>query len=102
MTRRRGRPVVGAISGLLLGLFTSLDLVLFGVLPSNAQALLVLPPLGLVFGIVLGLTAPLGRRGKAAPPDDGQTASPPEPEPEPEPIAEGPSGSDSEPVGGQS
>jgi hypothetical protein len=65
--RRRGRPVLGAIAGLLFGVFVGLDLWLFGVVPSDSVVLTVLPFLGLVLGLVLGLTGPIGRRRGAAP-----------------------------------
>jgi hypothetical protein len=51
--RRRGRPVLGAICGFLLGLFIGLDLLLFGVLPLNSIVLTILPFVGLVAGFFL-------------------------------------------------
>ncbi|MGH9040210.1 MAG: hypothetical protein ACRDZ3_08265 [Acidimicrobiia bacterium] len=60
--KQRGRPVRGAIAGLFFGLFISLDLVILGVMPLEADALAFIPILGLVAGVVLGLTAPLRRR----------------------------------------
>jgi hypothetical protein len=67
----RGRPVFGAISGLLFGLFVALDLILFGLVPLDSVLALVLPVVGLVLGIVVGVTTPLGRGrdATAAPPD---------------------------------
>lgn len=58
---RRGRPVLGAISGLFLGLFVALDLLLLGVVGLGSIVLVVLPILGLVGGGALGWWAPLGR-----------------------------------------
>lgn len=71
MANRRGRPVVGAIAGLLLGVFLALDLVLLGLLPTNAGLLTVLPVAGLAAGIAAGLTAPFARlrRGRRPAPD---------------------------------
>lgn len=63
--KQRGRPVRGAIAGLLFGIFVSLDLVIFGVLALDADMLALVPLLFLAVGIVLGLTAPLGRRREA-------------------------------------
>jgi len=60
--RRRGRPVLGAISGLFFGLFLGLTLFMFRLYQSDSPVLLILPIVGLVLGIALGLWAPL-RRG---------------------------------------
>lgn len=70
MTAHRGRPVVGAIAGLLLGVFLALDAVLLGLVPTNAAVLTALPVLGLALGIAVGLTAPFARlrRGKRSAP----------------------------------
>jgi hypothetical protein len=61
--KQRGRPIRGAIAGLFLGLFLSLDLVIFGVFALDADALVLFPVLGVIAGAALGLTAPLRRRG---------------------------------------
>jgi len=58
----RGHPIRGAISGLVFGLFLSLDLLIFGVVALDAAVLAVLPLLGLLAGLALGLKAPLHRR----------------------------------------
>jgi hypothetical protein len=60
--KQRGRPVRGAIAGLLLGLFVSLDLVIFGVVALDADVLALIPLLGILAGVLLGVTAPLRRR----------------------------------------
>lgn len=57
----RGRPVLGAVSGLLFGLFVALDLILLGMVPLSSFVVIILPVLGLVGGIALGRWAPLGR-----------------------------------------
>lgn len=57
----RGRPILGAICGLLLGLFLGIDLFLFGIVPLDSVVITLLVVLGLVAGIVLGLRAPLNR-----------------------------------------
>lgn len=59
--RSRGRPVLGAISGLLFGLFIALDLILLGLIPLASILLLILPILGLIGGIALGRWSPIGR-----------------------------------------
>ena len=51
--RRRGRPVLGAICGFLLGGFIGLDLLMFGVLPLNSILLTILPIVGLIAGFFL-------------------------------------------------
>jgi hypothetical protein len=56
--RRRGRPVLGTISGLLMGLFLGVTLLSFGALPLNSSALTVLPVVGLVLGLALALWPP--------------------------------------------
>ena len=62
----RGRPVLGAISGLFLGLTVGLDLVMFKVLTLGTISIIVAPAAGFVLGIILGVAAPFGR-SKAAP-----------------------------------
>ena len=60
--KRRGHPIRGAIAGLFFGMFISLDLVIFGVVALDADVLAVLPLLGLIAGVALGVMAPMGRR----------------------------------------
>lgn len=57
----RGRPVLGAISGLFFGLFLALLLFQWKVWPLDALSVYGLPGLFLVVGIVVGLWAPFGR-----------------------------------------
>lgn len=61
--RRRGRPVLGAISGFLFGLFLGLELLMFKVITSASVLLVALPIVGLVAGVALALVAPLGGKG---------------------------------------
>jgi hypothetical protein len=56
-----GRPVLGAIAGLLFGLFLGLDFVFFKVVASGSPLLVILPAAGLVLGIAGALAAPIGR-----------------------------------------
>ncbi len=60
--KQRGRPIRGAVAGLFLGLFVSLDLVIFGVLALDAAVLALIPLLGLGAGVALGVMAPMKRR----------------------------------------
>jgi hypothetical protein len=53
--------VRGAIYGLLFGVLLGLDGLLLGVVPSDSPVIAVLPLLGLIGGLVLGLTTPLKR-----------------------------------------
>jgi hypothetical protein len=59
--KRRGRPVLGAISGLLLGVFAAVDLSMFGIAAPSTLTVIVLPVGLFVLGIILGRTAPFGR-----------------------------------------
>lgn len=58
----RGHPVLGAISGFLLGLFVGADLFLFGLVESDSAVITVLPFLGLIAGLALAVWAPIRRR----------------------------------------
>jgi hypothetical protein len=60
----RGRPILGAISGLLFGLFLSLNLMLWGLWPLDRVSVFGLPILFLLIGLGLAMLAPFGR-GKA-------------------------------------
>jgi hypothetical protein len=75
--RRRGRPVLGAVSGFFLGLFGAVDLLVFGAVELDSVVLIVLPVAGLVLGVVLALVA----RRVSSRPDElvaaAPTASPP-------------------------
>jgi hypothetical protein len=55
----RGRPILGLISGLLLGIFLAVDLLLAGVVPLDSVALYIIPAAGLVGGLALGWWAPV-------------------------------------------
>jgi hypothetical protein len=56
-----GHPVIGAISGLLLGLFVVVDLMLGAVTYPTTAILFALPIVGLLVGIILGIWAPIAR-----------------------------------------
>jgi len=72
MMRKRGRPVLGAISGFFLGLLLAIDLLLFSVIALDSIVVLLLPLLGLVAGIALPLIA----RRAASPPAPRAEAAP--------------------------
>ncbi|MSP21644.1 MAG: hypothetical protein EXR66_01240 [Dehalococcoidia bacterium] len=61
----RGRPILGAIAGLLLGIGVSLDLRMFGVISLDSVLVVALTPAMLVLGGIIGAIHPLGflRRG---------------------------------------
>jgi hypothetical protein len=60
----RGRPILGAIAGILLGLFLAADLVMWKATTLTTPILFGLPAAGLVVGLVMAVWAPLGRRGR--------------------------------------
>lgn len=84
--RRRGRPVLGGISGFFFGLFLGLDLLFYGLVALDSILLTILPIVGLVLGVVLGLRAPL-RRGRGARREVAPAPPPPPATQEPAPIA---------------
>jgi hypothetical protein len=78
--RRRGRPILGAITGLLFGVFASITLAMEGLLPLKNNMLAVYPVAGLLLGLILGLWGPF-RRGKGAPPVEPLPVAPVAPTP---------------------
>ena len=64
----RGRPILGAISGLFFGIFLALALMMYGVRPLDQFSVFVLPLIFFVLGLVMGLWAPLGRGKKTKKP----------------------------------
>jgi hypothetical protein len=63
--RRRGRPVLGAISGLIFGGFLTIDLQIMNVWKLSIARELALPLVGLALGLVLGLTGVVRRPGRS-------------------------------------
>jgi hypothetical protein len=57
----RGRPILGAVSGLFFGLFIALDLILLGTLALSSYVVVVFPILGLFVGLALGRWSPIRR-----------------------------------------
>ena len=58
--KRRGRPVLGAFSGLFFGLFLSVTLLAFGIIPLDSIVVTLLPVLGLVLVWAMAMWFPLG------------------------------------------
>lgn len=57
----KGRPILGAISGLFLGLFLAILLQQMSIWPLDNLSVFGLPIAGLVLGLLLAATAPFGR-----------------------------------------
>jgi hypothetical protein len=72
---RRGRPVRGAIWGLIAGGLVGLDLAIFDVVPLGTLTTVILPLAGLALGLIIGLTGPFGRR--PAPRSSAPSTAPP-------------------------
>ena len=60
--KARGRPILGAIAGLVFGLSLALLLLVLGIVALDSILLSILPLAGLVFGILWAFVAPLGPR----------------------------------------
>ncbi|MFP5332929.1 MAG: hypothetical protein ACLGHX_11300 [Acidimicrobiia bacterium] len=56
----KGRPVLGVVSGLFLGLFLAVALQQFGIRPLDSLSLFGLPLLGVVVGLLFARFAPFG------------------------------------------
>ncbi|HEX9682580.1 MAG TPA: hypothetical protein VGA13_05830 [Acidimicrobiales bacterium] len=65
--RAKGHPVRGGIFGLIAGFLIGVDLFLFGVVDSDSALITILPVVFAAIGIVLGVTAPIKRRGRSEP-----------------------------------
>jgi hypothetical protein len=57
---QRGRPVLGVLGGLLLGLGGAILIQQFGLWPLDALLLFGLPIIGILLGVVLARSAPFG------------------------------------------
>lgn len=67
--KRVSGALLGALAGLLFGVFVGLDLFLFGVLALDHAVVGIVPIVGLLGGVVLGAVSPLGRRRAPRQPD---------------------------------
>lgn len=72
--KRRGRPILGVIAGIFLGLFVGIDLLVLGVVPLDSAVLTITPLAGLALGLALALVAPF-RRGNGATPAPANEAA---------------------------
>lgn len=60
--RSRGRPVLGALAGLLFGVGVAVELLVLGVVALDSPLVTIVPAAGLLGGVLLGLWAPFRRR----------------------------------------
>ena len=56
-----GRPILGAIAGLLFGLFVAIVLQQFSVRPLDNLSVIGFPIIGLALGLAMAAWAPFGR-----------------------------------------
>lgn len=79
----KGRPILGALSGLFFGVWLAILLMALSVRPLDSFSVIGLPIIGLVLGLVVAYTAPFGtRRAKrTATGVSGDDTDRPEPEP---------------------
>jgi len=61
----KGKPLLGAISGFMFGLFLGPTLWLWGVIPFHSPMMWVLPLVGIVLGLLLAAWAPFGKGPEA-------------------------------------
>ena len=58
----KGRPILGIVSGLFMGLFVAVLLQQYGVRPLDNLSLFGLPGAGVVLGLVVAAIAPFGSK----------------------------------------
>ena len=82
MTKPQGRPILGAVSGILFGVFLSVTLTVWAGVPFDSVIYIILTAAGLVVGLGLGWAGPF-RRGNKRPGHarGAQAAPPPAPSP---------------------
>lgn len=61
--------MLGAIFGLLFGIFLTVDLLLLGTFPLDSAMVLALPLVSLIAGVILGVAAPLRFLRRSAEPE---------------------------------
>lgn len=59
----KGRPILGFISGLFLGVFVAILLQQYGLRPLDNLSVFGLPGLGAILGLILARIAPFGSKG---------------------------------------
>ena len=74
-TKRRGRPILGVIAGIFLGLFVGIDLLVLGVVPLDSAVLTITPLVGLALGLALALAARFRRGDNATPAPENEAAT---------------------------
>lgn len=57
----KGKPLLGAISGFMFGLFLGPTLWLWGVIPFHSELIWILPLVGIVLGLLMAAWAPFGK-----------------------------------------
>lgn len=57
----KGKPLLGAISGFMFGLFLGPTLWLWGVIPIHSELIWILPLVGIVLGLLMAAWAPFGK-----------------------------------------
>ena len=82
MPKPKGHPILGAISGLLFGLFLSVTLTVYASVPFDSVIYIILLAAGLVVGVAMGWTGPF-RRHRKRPAHVNVSQPPPQPRPEP-------------------
>jgi len=61
----KGKPILGAITGFMFGLFLGPTLWLWGLIPFHSPLIWILPLVGIVLGLVMAAWAPFGKSDTA-------------------------------------
>lgn len=59
----KGRPVLGLLSGLFLGVFVAILLQQYGIRPLDNLSVFGLPGAGAILGLIVARVAPFGSKG---------------------------------------
>ncbi len=65
MKKQRGRPIMAAIFGFVAGLFGSISLLAFGIIPVESPVVTVLPFVMMIAAFALAMWAPIGAKQEA-------------------------------------
>lgn len=71
----KGRPILGAISGLVFGLLLGPTLWLWGVIDLASPLMWILPIVGLILGLLMAAWAPFGSASEAPSSSDAESTS---------------------------